>query len=58
MVIILRKNILVFGEDLTQELDDTTRTVEVSCPFNFTKPGKRFVFCIVMEAIVSYLLLP
>ena len=30
------KDILVLGEGPTQELDDTTLTVEAKCPINFT----------------------
>ena len=37
------KNILILREELTQELDDTTLTVEAKCPVNFTQPRKRFV---------------
>ena len=37
------KYILIFGEGLTQGLDDTTLTVEAKYPANFTQSGKRFV---------------
>ena len=37
------KYILILGEGPTQELDDTTLTVEAKYPINFTQSGKRFV---------------
>ena len=36
------KNILVLGEEPTQELDDTILTAEAKYPINFTQSGKRF----------------
>ena len=37
------KDILILVEGPTQELDDTTLTVEAIYPINFTRPNKRFV---------------
>ena len=37
------KYILIFGEVVTQGLDDTTLTAEAKYPINFTQLGKRFV---------------
>ena len=37
------KYILILGKEPTQELDDTTLTVEAKCIINFTQPSKRFV---------------
>ena len=37
------KDIFVFGEGLTQGLDDTTITAEVKYPINFTRYGKKIV---------------
>ena len=42
MHLIIKKNILVFDEDPTQRLDDTTVTAKVKYPINFTQSGKRF----------------
>ena len=39
-----RKNILIFGEEPTDGLDDTV-TAEGKYPINFTQSGKRLVFC-------------
>ena len=37
------KDILILGEGLTQELDDTTVTAESKYPINFTQSGKIFI---------------
>ena len=37
------KEILILGEGLTQNLDDTTLTEEATYPINFKQTGKRFV---------------
>ena len=37
------KDILILGKGLTQILDDTTLTVEVKYPINFTQPTKKIV---------------
>ena len=37
------KDILIFGEGITQGLDDTALTAEAIYPINFTQPNKRFV---------------
>ena len=37
------KDILIFGEEPTQGLDDTTLTTEAIYPINFTQPNKIFV---------------
>ena len=42
-MLIIKENILILGEGPTQELDDTTLTVEAKYPINFTQSGKRFV---------------
>ena len=36
------KDILILGKGPTQELDDTTSTVEAKYSINFTQPRKRF----------------
>ena len=36
------KDILILGEGLTQELNDTTLTVEAKYPVNLTQSGKGF----------------
>ena len=52
------KDILIFGEGPTQELDDTTLTAKAKYPINFTQLGKRFVLSLnIMEATVSYSLM-
>ena len=38
-----KKDVIFFGEGLTQELDDTRITAEVKYANNFTESGKRFV---------------
>ena len=61
-MVIIKKHILVFGEGLAQGLDDSTITAEAKHPVNKTRQGKIFVLsqyiCIIMEATVSYLLMP
>ena len=47
------KDILILGEEPTQELHDTTLTAEGIYPLNFTQPNKRFV----LSLTVSYLLI-
>ena len=37
------KDILIFGEGVTQGLNDTTLTTEAKYPINFTQSGKKFV---------------
>ena len=37
------KDILIFGEGLTQGLDNTTLTAEAIYPISFTQLNKRFV---------------
>ena len=37
------KDILIFGEEPTQGLDDTTLTAEAKYAINFTQSGKSFV---------------
>ena len=37
------KDILIFGEEPTRRLDDTTLTAEAKYPINFTQRNKRFV---------------
>ena len=38
-----KKYILILGEGLPQELDDTTLTAEAKYPINFTQSGQRFI---------------
>ena len=38
-----KKDVIFFGEGLTQGLDDTRITAEAKYPINFTESGKRFV---------------
>ena len=49
------KYILILGEGPTQELDDTTLTVEAKYPFNFTQSGKRFVLSLHYNGSSSFL---
>ena len=49
------KNILILREELTQELDYTTLTVEAKCPVNFTQPRKRFVLSLHSNGSNSFL---
>ena len=37
------KHLLILGEGLTQELDDTTLTADANYPVNFTHSERRFV---------------
>ena len=37
------KHLLILGEGLTQELDDTALTAEANYPINFTHSERRFV---------------
>ena len=43
MKVIIFFNILIFGEEPTQGLANTTLTAEAKYPINFTQPGKEFV---------------
>ena len=53
-----RKDILIFGEEPTQRLDDTTLAAEANYPINFTQSGKRFVLSPhYNESTVSFLLM-
>ena len=38
-----KKYILILGEGLPQELDDTILTAEAKYPINFTQSGQRFI---------------
>ena len=38
-----KKYILILGEGLPQELDDTTLTAEAKYPINFTQSGQKFI---------------
>ena len=52
------KNILIFGKEPTQGLDNTTLTAKDKHHINFTQSGKTFVLSLpLMEATVSYLLM-
>ena len=42
-MVIIKKDILVFGEGPTQGLDDTTITAKAKYSINFTRAGRRFV---------------
>ena len=42
-ILIIKNDILVLGEDLTQRLGDTTITTEAKYPINFTMLGRKFV---------------
>ena len=46
---------LILGEGPTQELDDTTLTVESKYPINFTQSGKRFVLSLHYNGSSSFL---
>ena len=50
-----KNNILVLGEGLAQELDDTTVTLETKYPVNFTQSGKRFVLSLYYNESNSFL---
>ena len=49
------KDVLIFGEGPTQELDDTTLTAEAKYPINFTQSGKRFVLSLDYNGSSSFL---
>ena len=49
------KDILILGKGPTQELDDTTLTVEAKYSINFTQPRKRFVLCLNYNESNSFL---
>ena len=49
------KDILIFGEGPTQELDDTTLTAEAKYRINFTQSGKRFVLSVHYNGSNSFL---
>ena len=49
------KYTLILGEAPTQELDDTTLTVEAKYPISFTHSGKRFVLSLHYNGSNSFL---
>ena len=49
------KNILVFGEGLTQSLENAAITAESKYPINFTESGKRFVLSLHYNGTNSFL---
>ena len=49
------KDILILGKEITQELDDTTLTVEAIYPINFTQSNKRFVLWLYYNGSNSFL---
>ena len=49
------EDILILGEGPTEELDDTTLTVEAKYPINFTQPNKRFLLSLHYKGINSFL---
>ena len=42
-ILVIKKDVLVFGEDPTQGLDNTKITAEAKYLVDFTDSGKRFV---------------
>ena len=49
------KDILIFGEEPTRGLDDTTLTAEAKYPIDFTQRNKRFVISMHYNGINSFL---
>ena len=49
------KDILILGKDITQELDDTTLTVEAIYHINSTQPNERFVLWLYYKGSNSFL---
>ena len=49
------KNVLVLGEDPTQEVDDTTLTTEAKYSVNFTQSGKKIVLSLQYSGSNSFL---
>ena len=49
------KDTLIFGEELTQRLDDTTLTAEAKYPINFTQPRKWFALILHYNGSNSFL---
>ena len=49
------KDILIFGEEPTRGLDNTTLTAEAKYPINFTQRNKRFVISMHYNGINSFL---
>ena len=49
------KDVLILGKEITQELDDTTLTVEAIYPINFTQSNKRFVLWLYYNGSNSFL---
>ena len=50
-----KKDILILGERLIQELDDTKLTAEAKYPINFTQSRKTFVLSLHYNGIKSFL---
>ena len=50
------KYILIFSEEPTQGLDDTTLTAETKYPINFTQSNRRFILSINYNRSGSFLL--
>ena len=50
-----KKDILILGERLIQELDDTKLTAEAKYPINFTQSRKRLVLSLHYNGIKSFL---
>ena len=46
-ILIIREDILILGEGLTQGSDDTTLTAEVKYPIKFTQSEKRFILALI-----------
>ena len=49
------KDILILGEEPTQESDDITSTAKAKYPINFTQPRKRFVLSLHYNGCSSFL---
>ena len=49
------KNVLILGEDPTQEVDDTTLTTEAKYSVNFTQSGKKIVLSLQYSGSNSFL---
>ena len=46
-MLVIKRDILLLGEDPTQGLDDTTITAEAKCPINLTRSGTSFALFLI-----------
>ena len=54
-MLIVKRKILVLGEDPTKRLDDTTNTAGAKYSTNFTRPGRKLVLSLHYKGRNSFL---